>query len=215
MTPPYNGVWNLVLQTTIYLSHRICFWGWLFLPPWAIMEQIVLEDFPVNASRLIIGNVCSLLATITDSISATRKTAKGMLMVQNLSQLFYIIGSIVLRGYSSAAQNFVSILRNFVTIRQIKSKYVEWTLVVLGVVLGIACNNLGLIGWLPILANLQYTLSVFRFKDNERALKVSFMVAVGMFVVFNFSILNIVGGISNLVVAVTTAIALLRKSENT
>ena len=86
----------------------------------------------MNAALLITGNVCSLLAMFTDSISATRKTAKGMLMVQNVSQLFYIIGGIVLRGYSSAAQNFVSILRNIVAIRQIKSIYVEWALVILG-----------------------------------------------------------------------------------
>ena len=43
----------------------------------------------------IIGNICSLLAMGSDSISATRKTARGVLWMQTLSQLFYLIGTIV------------------------------------------------------------------------------------------------------------------------
>jgi len=68
----------------------------------------------MNSVSLIIGNLCSLLAMITDSISATRKTPKGVLLVQSLSQLIYCIGTVVLKGYSGAVQNAVSILRNFV-----------------------------------------------------------------------------------------------------
>lgn len=164
---------------------------------------------------IILGNVCSLLAMITDSLSSTRKTAKGVLMVQNVSQLFYFTGAILLKGYSSAAQNAVSVLRNFVAIRKIESSLVQWTLVIFGVVFGIAVNNLGLIGYLPVAANLVYTLAVFKFKDNERSLKICFAICVGMFVVFNFAILNIVGGCSNLVVMCTTLIVLFKqKKEN-
>ena len=140
--------------------------------------------------ELIIGNLCSQLAMGTDSLSATQKTAKRVLLVQCLSQLFYGVGNIVLKGYSGTVQNAVSILRNFVAIYKIESKFVEWFLLILGVVLGIAFNNLGLVGYLPIAANLIYTLAVFRFKDDERSLKLVFMVTIVMFIIFNFAILN-------------------------
>lgn len=162
---------------------------------------------------IILGNICSLLATITDSVSSTRKTAKGVLMVQNVSQLFYLASSILLKGYSSAIQNVASILRNFVAIRKIESSFVRWTLIVFGVVFGIAVNNLGLIGYLPVLANLLYTLAIFAFKDNERALKICFTFCVGLFVIFNFAILNIVGGCSNLVVMCTTLVVLIKDKK--
>ena len=165
----------------------------------------------MNTTSIIIGNVCSLLAMITDAISSTRKTPKGVLLVQNLSQLTYCIGAIVLKGYSSAVQNVVSILRNFVAIQKINNKVIEWTLVLLGVILGIAFNNLGLIGYLPIVANLEYTLCVFKFKDNERALKISFALCVGMFGIFNLAILNFVGMASNLIVMITTLIIIFKK----
>ena len=166
-----------------------------------------------NAMEIVLGNVCSLLAMVTDSISSTRKTAKGVLWVQNLSQLVYGVGSVLLKGYSSAVQNVVSLIRNFVAIRKVESKVVEWILVVLGVVLGIAFNNRGLVGYLPVVANLQYTLMVFRFKDNERVLKISFAICVGMFVIFNFAILNIVGGCCNLFVTITTVALLIKEGR--
>ena len=168
----------------------------------------------MNEINLIIGNVCSLLAMVTDSVSSTRKTAKGVLLVQSLSQLIYFIGTVVLKGYSGAVQNAVSILRNFVAIRDIRNKYVEWALVGLGVVLGLAFNNLGFMGLLPVIANFQYTIAVFRFQDNQRALKISFAIAVGMFAVFNIAIFNVVGVVSNSVVFVTTLAVLLKSGKN-
>ena len=63
----------------------------------------------------------------------------------------------------------------------------------------------------PVVANLQYTLAVFKFKDNERALKISFAVCIGMFAVFNLVIYNFVGVASNLVVLGTTLVMLFKK----
>ena len=168
----------------------------------------------MNEINLIIGNVCSILAMATDSISSTRKTTKGVLLVQSLSQLIYFIGTVVLKGYSGAVQNAVSILRNFVAILEIQNKYVEWILAGLGVVLGLAFNNLGLMGLLPVIANFQYTIAIFRFQDNERALKISFAIAIGLFAIFNIAIYNVVGMLSNSVVFVTTVAVLLKPNKD-
>ena len=160
--------------------------------------------------RLIIGNLCSLLAMGTDSLSSAQKTAKRVLWVQNLSQTIYCIGTILLRGYSGAVQNVVSIIRNLVAIKQITAKWIQWTLTILGVVLGLVFNNIGWAGLLPVIANLQYTLVVFAAGENERALKISFFASALMFAVFSGALMNIVGVITNLVVAVTTAIFLIK-----
>ncbi|MBO6039681.1 MAG: YgjV family protein [Oscillospiraceae bacterium] len=160
---------------------------------------------------ILLGNLCSLCAMISDSVSGTRKKRSEILGVQMLSQVFYGAGSIILRGYSSTAQNVVAILRNLAAMKNVKSRVVEWSLIALGVVLGVAFNNRGLLGWLPIAANLEYSVAVFRFKDNERGLKLAFLVNMLMYSVFSFAILNYVGAAGNIVVAVTTAISLLRR----
>ncbi len=162
---------------------------------------------------LIVGNVCSLLAMGTDALSSAQKTTKRVLWVQNLSQLIYGTGSFLLGGYSGSVQNVVSIIRNLVAIKQISKKWIEWTLTILGVALGLAFNTIGWVGLLPVIANLQYTLVVFRFNGNERALKTSFLASAIMFAVFSGAILSVVGVFTNLIVAVATAVFLVKSSH--
>lgn len=159
---------------------------------------------------IIIGNICSLLAMGTDSLSSTRKTSRDVLLVQCLSQLIYGIGAVILKGYSAAVQNAVSILRNLVAIRGQTPAALQWLLVAAGVVLGLLFNNLGIPGLLPVIANLEYSLAVFRFQDNERALKFAFLISVGLYGIFNLFILNIVGFVTNTAVTVTTAVYLIK-----
>ena len=162
---------------------------------------------------IIIGNICSLCAMITDSISGTRRKHSEIMGIQIISQFFYAAGYTVLRGYSGVAQNIVAVLRNLAAMKNVKNKAIEWTLIGLGVVLGIWFNNRGLLGWLPIVANFEYSVSVFRFRDNEKALKYAFIINMVMFCVFNVIIYNFIGAASTLFVAGTTAVSLYREAR--
>ena len=168
----------------------------------------------MDYTSLIVGNLCTLLAMIANSFSSTRKTTKGILWAQNVSQIVYFISALFLRGYSAAVQNVVGFLRNLAAIRQIRNKTLEWLLIGLGAVLGIAFNNRGPVGLLPVIGNLQYTLVIFRFSDRERVVKISFMISLFFFVIFNFTLYNFVGVLSDLAVIVTTAIVLLKKPKS-
>ena len=159
---------------------------------------------------IILGNLFTFFGMVFNALSSTRKTPRGVLWMQNGAQGVYLISAVFLKGYSAAAQNVVSILRNLVAIRNIKNKAIEWTLVVLGVVLGVACNNRGWIGLLPVVGNLQYTLAIFRFKNDERKIKIFFWIGAAVFVVFNFAIDNYVGVAADLSVMITTGIALFK-----
>ncbi|MBR5986865.1 MAG: YgjV family protein [Clostridia bacterium] len=170
-------------------------------------------------SEVIIGNVCSIGAMVTDSVSGTRKKTSEILAVQIISQVFYSAGSIILKGYSSTAQSLVAILRNLAAMKGVRRKAAEWILILLGVVLGVCWNNRGLLGWLPIIANLEYSIAVFRLRENEQGLKFCFLINMLMYSVFSFAIMNYVGAAANLFAAVTTAVSLIRgikqnKAEN-
>ena len=164
-------------------------------------------------TAVIIGNLFSLCAMVSDSVSGTRKKHSEIMAVQIVSQFFYAASSIALKGYSSTAQNVVAVFRNLAAMKNVKSKVLEWALILAGVALGIAFNNRGLLGWLPIIANLEYSISVFRLKDNERALKLAFIVNMVMYAVFSVVIMNYVGAVSCTVIAVTTALSLLRMNK--
>lgn len=164
----------------------------------------------MNHLDLIVGNLCSLLAMGSNAISSTRKTVKGVLAMQNVSQVIYCFSAIVLKGYSAAVQNAVSFFRNLAAIWNIRSKALEWVLVAAAAVLGVTFNNRGLLGLLPVVGNLQYTLAIFRLKGKERLLKISFLLSLVAFVIFNFAIGNYVGMICDSVVIVTTIVVLIR-----
>ena len=165
---------------------------------------------PTLDLSIIIGNMLSLCAMISDSISGTRKKHSEIMTVQIISQFFYAGSSIALKGYSSTAQNAVAVFRNYAAMKNIKSKVLEWILILAGVVLGVIFNNRGLLGWLPIIANLEYSIAVFKLKDNETALKISFIINVIMYAIFNAVIKNYVGVISCSIVMITTAISLIK-----
>ena len=74
-------------------------------------------------------------------------------------------------------------------------------------------NNRGLAGWLPIVGNLEYSLAVFRYRDNQRMLKAALVVSLLIFIVFNIIIGNIVGTVADSVVVITTLADLWRTRE--
>lgn len=160
--------------------------------------------------ELIIGNACSLLAMCTDAISSWAKSARKMLLFQCLSQGIYAVGSVILKGYSAAVQNVISLARNLFATRKRSLPVVEWILIALGVGLGLFFNNRSWIGLLPVVANLEYSLAVLFFKDNEQLLKIAFFIDVLLFCIFNTVIFNIVGTVSNIIVMIMTLMAILK-----
>ena len=167
--------------------------------------------------EIIVGNVSSLFAMITDSLSSTRKNPKSILLFQTLSQVFFGTSAIVLKGYSAAVQNVISIVRNLVAVRKKDSKVIEWILLVLAVIFGICFSLVGdlpiYIAILPVVANLEYSLAVLKFKNDERSLKIAFAVNTIMYVVFNAALMNFVAVTANIVVFITTVIFLIKDGK--
>ena len=161
--------------------------------------------------EIILGNVFSLAAMGTDTLSASRKTGKGVLLTQIASQLFYGSSAFALGAYSAVVQNAVSLVRNLLALYPKCPRWIYWLLVAFAVGFGIAVNNLGLIGWIPVVANLMYSLVVFFAKGDTVALKTAFLVLTAMFAVFNFTILNYVGAAGNVVIVITTAVYILKE----
>ena len=107
----------------------------------------------------------------------------------------------------------VAVFRNLAAMKNIRMKSVEWSLIALGVVLGVLFNNRGWLGWLPIVANLEYSIAMFQFRENEGQLKTAFLLNALMYSVFNAVIQNYVGAASNIIVAVTTACSLINQKK--
>lgn len=164
--------------------------------------------------NLILGNLFTVMAMGGNAFSSTRKTTKGVLTWQCVAQAVYLVASVVLKGYSAAVQNAVSILRNLTAMSNRKSRFLEWILTAAGLIMGIIFNNRGFLGLLPVLGNLQYTLAIFYLQDRQQLLKLSFLISLLTFCIFNVSLWNLAGAASDMVVIITTAIVLIKERKN-
>lgn len=165
-------------------------------------------------NEIIIGNICSIGAMISDSYSSTKKTRKDILLVQCISQIFYAAGSFILKGYSATVQNVVTIFRNTYAVYGKRNRLAEWFFILLPVILGLAFNNRSWLGVLPVVANLQYSLIMMFCRENPIMLKYSLVVVCILFTVFNFAIMNFVSGISCIVTTIVTLIAIIKSKSN-
>jgi len=163
---------------------------------------------------IIVGNICSIGAMVCNSISTTKKDNKDILLIQCISQVFYFAGSFILKGYSACVQNVVGVMRNIFAIKDIKSKILEVFLIVLPVVLGFYFNNRGWVGAIPVLANLEYSLSISLFKNEPVKLKWAFVINMICCVVFNFFLLNFVSVFADAFAAVTTVISIMKTKKS-
>ena len=163
---------------------------------------------------IIIGNVLSIFGMLADTFSSSRKTTKGILISQCAGQFFFGSSSFFLKGYSASVQNAVSILRNLWALSGKPSKIVEWFLIALGLALGFIFNNRGIYGLLPIVANLEYSIAIFRFKDKEVMLKAAFFLCVLLYTLFNVVIKNYVGIACNSIILVSTGLFIIRSLKN-
>ncbi len=178
-----------------------------------LIVSSIVGDGGTGLLNVIVGNAASAGAMVTDSLSGVAKTQKKILIMQTLSQVFYIASSMVLRAYSATVQNAVAVARNIVAMRGKSSKTVEFILIAAPVILGIFLNNRGVVGLLPVMANLEYSIAVFRYAAQPVKLKLAFVVCNVMYCVFNFAVLNFVGGISAVIIIITTSISVIREKK--
>jgi len=164
--------------------------------------------------NVIIGNISSIIAILCDSFSGTRKTKKSVLVFQSLGLAFFCLSATILKGYSAAVQNATGIVRNLFAAFDKKNKYLEYAFIIIPVVLGLALNNRGWIGWLPVIANLQYGVIMFYAHDNVKLIKLSFVVFNILFVGFNAYIMNYVAAVGNIVILATTLISVIKTKMN-
>lgn len=162
----------------------------------------------------IIGNITSLIANLLDAYSATKKEKKNMLKIQCISVIFYVITNALLNAYSTVVQNLCSLVRNFLAAKETESKIVEYIIVLVALVLGIYFNNLGAIGLLPVFGNVEYSICLFLFKKNVRAIKISYLICNICFLILNYFISNYVGLIFTFITVLTLIVEILKKGNN-
>ncbi|MBR1605678.1 MAG: YgjV family protein [Alphaproteobacteria bacterium] len=117
---------------------------------------------------LILGNIFSLLAVICLGISVLKKNKKSLIGWQILDTVFCVASTFVLQSYSAVVTNSVSLARNIVAYYNQLSRFMAFVFSLLIVIVGLYLNNRGVIGYLPIIASVQYTICLYITKNEQQ-----------------------------------------------
>ena len=137
---------------------------------------------------VLIANIISFVGAVIMVISGLLKTKRTILIAQNVQFSIQAVGNIMLGGYSGAAINLISIVRNVFCVFVPFTWLWKIVFIALQVGLTIWVNGLALIGLLPLAAACLFT--VFLDTKNDVLLKAVLTVAQVMWAVYDLSIRN-------------------------
>lgn len=174
-------------------------------------------NIPLDLIGMILGGV----AMFVFLISSFLKTKKQILLDQTCAHVILAISEALMKTYSSIVQEMVSIIRNISVLLGKNTKWLNIFLVAFGAVFGLVANILwddnSWYGYLPIIANLEYSIVIISPLKSEKYLKLSLSLSCYLWAIFFIVTRNYLAGGFNLVtgtIALVASIILFTKKEN-
>ena len=119
--------------------------------------------------QIIIANVIDFLASMIQIYSGTIKEKKKILLFQIIQLGIQTVSMLLLGAIPGAISNVLSCIRNYLCYKNIFTWPIKIILILLSLVLTVAFNNQGLLGYLPFVVCTIYVLFMdikdpFKFK---------------------------------------------------
>lgn len=162
--------------------------------------------------RLIIGNIFGLLCGLFCALSTFGKTNKDMMKLQCLDCTSGIISCIILKGYSGALTQSISLIRNILVYKEKVNKTIQIILITLMVVVGLLINNRGLLGLLPIIASIEYTIIITK-TTSTKLINVSLAINNILWIIYDFTIQNYTNCLMSSLIILASLINIVHKNR--
>ena len=105
---------------------------------------------------IIIGNIVALIASLIMVGTGLVKNKKKIIFYQIIQIGLFVASNMILGGYVGAIINVLNLARNILCYKDRLGRNEKIVISILSITLSVLFNNLGLIGYLPLLASLIY-----------------------------------------------------------
>lgn len=156
---------------------------------------------------LIVGNLIALIASILMVYSGILKEKKKILFVQTIQIGLSVLSNIVLGGITGAIINGISMIRNIICYKDKLGLKEKIIITVLSVVLSIIVNNLGVIGFLPVISTIVY-IWLMNIKDVKK-FKLLIIFTMFMWFIYDFTIKSYTSAIFDILTIISNMISLV------
>ena len=158
---------------------------------------------------LVLGNIFSLCAVICMAISVIKRSKEDFIYWQILDTAFFIASTVVLKSYSAVVTNTISLIRNLFAYKGWLDKKLTWLFGVLIVVIGLYLNNRGVIGWLPVIASVQYTICLYLTR-NEQQMRYALAFNLILWIIHDFYIQSYPSAINSIFLCIWSLVQAFR-----
>lgn len=122
--------------------------------------------------QLICGNIVALIGSLLMLYVGTIKDRKKIIYIQTIQILAFTISTLILGGYTGTIVNLISIVRNILCYKDKLTKNNKILLILACTVFSLLFNNLGLLGLLPLISTIIYTI----YMDVKTAIKLKLLI---------------------------------------
>ena len=158
---------------------------------------------------MIIGNILSFFAALFMVASCVVKRKQAVFFCQFLECALLAVASVFFGSLAGMTTLVLSAVRNLVVAKDRYTKPMMVAFVILTIVAGLLANTRGLVGLLPVLATVEYTICC-HYIEGEMATKCRIFVNVLLWIVYSFLICDFSTAISDSIVLVVDTVAIVR-----
>jgi len=120
-------------------------------------------------NALLLGNIICFIGALFMVAIGFIKQREKILIAQSLQFAIMGAGNLILGGVSGFISNMIGLVRNLFCLKHELPLWLGCAFVALQAVLTFSTNSIGLMGWMPVVAALLFTLSIN--SKNEVVLK--------------------------------------------
>lgn len=135
---------------------------------------------------VIVANVIALIASVMMVYSGILNNKKKILWIQTIQIGLSVISNIILGGITGAIINGISLVRNIICYKEKLTTSIKVIITAVSIGLSIKFNNLGIIGYLPVISTVTY-IWLMTIKDVKR-FKLLIAFTMLMWFVYDFCI---------------------------
>ncbi len=148
-------------------------------------------------NEVLIANIIALIGSIFMVAASYSKINKRSVIYQSIQIFAFIISNIILGGITGIIINSLSLLRNLLTSIGKLNNIFKYGILLLIVILTIIFNNLGFIGYLPLIGTVIFT--IFIDSKDRFKFKMSLTFSIFMWLIYDFYIMSYTSAMFDLV----------------
>lgn len=163
-------------------------------------------------SNILIGNIISFAAAIFLAVSCVVKSRKQIFILQFMNCAVLAVASYFFGSYAAITTLALCCIRNIFIMKDKFSVPVMTVILILVIACGILTNNRGIIGLLPVIATVEYTICCHYITDVGKT-RISILINEAIWIIYSFLVLDFSTAITDIIVVTVDIVSIAKGAK--